>query len=105
MWPLNKCQLIETTFSVVAVMQIKFNSTADPSNMLNSLSNEIQKIIKSIRKVGAMSIAILGGLIKPRLQVGDCGRQIQISVCSPSLHDKTSKPQIQSLGNRALKEI
>ena len=42
-----------------------------------------------------MSIAILGEPIKPRQQVGDCGRRIRISVCSPSLHDKMSKPQIQ----------
>ena len=42
-----------------------------------------------------MSIAILGEPIKPRQQVVDCGRRIRISVCSPSLHDKMSKPQIQ----------
>ena len=30
--------------------------------------------------------------------IGDCGRQIRISVCSPSLHYKTSKPQIQQQG-------
>ena len=30
--------------------------------------------------------------------IGDCGRRIRISVCSPSLHDKTSKPQIQQQG-------
>ena len=27
--------------------------------------------------------------------IGDCSRRIRISVCSPSLHYKTSKPQIQ----------
>ena len=45
-----------------------------------------------------MSITILGEPIKPRQQVGDCGGRIRISVCSPSLHDKTSKPQIQQQG-------
>ena len=30
--------------------------------------------------------------------IADCGRRIRISVCSPSLHYKTSKPQIQQLG-------
>ena len=30
--------------------------------------------------------------------IGDCGRWIRISVCSPSLHYKTSKPQIQQQG-------
>ena len=30
--------------------------------------------------------------------IGDCGRRIRISVCSPSLHYKTSKPQIQQQG-------
>ena len=51
-----------------------------------------------VQKVGAMSIAILCQPIKPRRQAGDCGRRIRISVCSPSLHDKTSKPQIQQQG-------
>ena len=45
--------------------------------------------------VGAMPIAILGELIKPRQQFDDCGRRIRIL---PSLHDKTSKPQIQQQG-------
>ena len=45
-----------------------------------------------------MSIAILGELIKPRQQVDDCVRWTRISICSPSLHDKTSKPQIQQQG-------
>ena len=30
--------------------------------------------------------------------IGDCGGRIRISVCSPSLHYKTSKPQIQQQG-------
>ena len=30
--------------------------------------------------------------------IGDCGRRIRISVCSPSLYYKTSKPQIQQQG-------
>ena len=30
--------------------------------------------------------------------IDDCGRRIRISVCSPSLHYKTSKPQIQQQG-------
>ena len=58
-----------------------------------------------VHKVGAMAIAILGEPIKPRQQVDDCGRWIRISVCSPSLYNKTSKPQIQSLGSRVLKKI
>ena len=32
--------------------------------------------------------------------IGDCGRRIRISVCSPSFHYKTSKPQIQQQGTQ-----
>ena len=51
-----------------------------------------------VHEVGAILIAILGEPIKPRQQVGNCGRRIRIFICSPSLHDKTSKPQIQQQG-------